>query len=101
MRVRRPIVFLGWLVMTGMHISAQSSLLLCCAVTHGCRFVSLVVVCYLDRTSLAFAALQLCEQDWFNAKVYGLVSRLTPQSSGAAIVFFDTKGAHPTPAGCH
>jgi hypothetical protein len=39
-----------------------------------CRFVSLVVVCYLDRTSLAFAALQLCNEDWFNAKVYGLVS---------------------------
>jgi hypothetical protein len=37
-------------------------------------FVSLVVVTYLDRTSLAFAALQLCRTDWFNAKVYGLVS---------------------------
>eukprot|EP00775_Hariotina_reticulata_P001122 gene1122-1457_t len=37
-------------------------------------FVSLVVVCYLDRTSLAFAALQLCNKDWFNAKVYGLGS---------------------------
>lgn len=31
------------------------------------------MVCYLDRTSLAFAALQLCNEDWFNAKVYGLV----------------------------
>uniref|UniRef100_A0A383WNY5 Major facilitator superfamily (MFS) profile domain-containing protein n=1 Tax=Tetradesmus obliquus TaxID=3088 RepID=A0A383WNY5_TETOB len=37
-------------------------------------FVSLVVVTYLDRTSLAFAALQLCNTDWFNAKVYGLGS---------------------------
>jgi hypothetical protein len=37
-------------------------------------FVSLVIVTYLDRTSLAFAALQLCRTDWFNAKVYGLVS---------------------------
>lgn len=36
-------------------------------------FVSLVIVTYLDRTSLAFAALQLCSTDWFNAKVYGLV----------------------------
>jgi hypothetical protein len=36
----------------------------------------LVVVTYLDRTSLAFAALQLCRTDWFNAKVYGLVSLL-------------------------
>lgn len=32
-------------------------------------------MCYLDRTSLAFAALQLCNSDWFNAKVYGLVSK--------------------------
>jgi hypothetical protein len=37
-------------------------------------FVSLVIVTYLDRTSLAFAALQLCRTEWFNAKVYGLVS---------------------------
>ncbi|KAF6250989.1 major facilitator superfamily domain-containing protein, partial [Scenedesmus sp. NREL 46B-D3] len=37
-------------------------------------FVSLVIVTYLDRTSLAFAALQLCSTDWFNAKVYGLGS---------------------------
>lgn len=51
--------------------------MLCCAL---CRFVSLVVVCYLDRTSLAFAALQLCDEDWFNAKVYGLVS------TGAALL---------------
>jgi hypothetical protein len=37
-------------------------------------FVSLVVFCYLDRTSLAFAALQLCEEPWFSPQVYGLVS---------------------------
>eukprot|EP00879_Flechtneria_rotunda_P032396 GHRR01035596.1.p1 GENE.GHRR01035596.1~~GHRR01035596.1.p1 ORF type:complete len:541 (+),score=194.41 GHRR01035596.1:415-2037(+) len=37
-------------------------------------FVCLVVVCYLDRTSLAFAALQLCNEPWFNPKVYGLGS---------------------------
>lgn len=52
-----------------------------------CRFVSLVVVCYLDRTSLAFAALQLCEEDWFNAKVYGLVSsRHSPLVCSAAVI---------------
>lgn len=45
-----------------------------CMRVHTHRFISLVVVCYLDRTALAFAALQLCHTPWFNAKVYGLVS---------------------------
>lgn len=53
---------------------AQWSVLKQCASSLLRRFVSLVVVCYLDRTSLAFAALQLCNEDWFNAQVYGLVS---------------------------
>ena len=42
-------------------------------------FVALVCLCYLDRTSLAFAALQLCEQPWFDARVYGVVSAWTWQ----------------------
>lgn len=50
----------------------------------GCSFVSLVVVCYLDRTSLAFAALQLCQEPWFDARVYGLVSSPALRGTGTA-----------------
>ncbi len=35
-----------------------------------------VLTGYLDRTALAFAALQLCDEEWFDARVYGLGSGL-------------------------
>jgi MFS family permease len=35
-------------------------------------FVAVVVCCYLDRTALSFAALQLCAQPWFTPATYGL-----------------------------
>jgi hypothetical protein len=44
-------------------------------------FIALVCFSYIDRTSLAFAALQLCEQPWFNARVYGLVRLPVHESS--------------------
>lgn len=36
--------------------------------------VLVVVCCYLDRTALAFAALQLCEEAWLTPQAYGLGS---------------------------
>lgn len=38
--------------------------------------IAVVLLCYLDRTSVAFAALQLCALPWFTAAVYGLGSGL-------------------------
>ncbi|KAF8060013.1 ttuB [Scenedesmus sp. PABB004] len=38
--------------------------------------VALVVVNYLDRTALAFAALQLCDTAWFDARVMGVGAAL-------------------------
>lgn len=37
-------------------------------------FIATVVFCYLDRTSLAFAALQLCDEEWFTPETYGFGS---------------------------
>lgn len=60
------------------HPATQAALFACNAVplsdgcSVGCRFVALVVTSYLDRTSLAFAALQLCHEPWFTPRVYGI-----------------------------
>lgn len=37
-------------------------------------FLLVVLFCYLDRTALAFAALQLCHLQWYSPALYGLGS---------------------------
>lgn len=34
-------------------------------------FIAVACFCYLDRTALAFASLQLCQKEWFSNEVYG------------------------------